>query len=360
MEELTLHRSLQHFAVVLAAGLLVACGSGPRAEPEPTATQERPQVAAAPTSTPVPAPTPPSKPTPSPRAPTPTAAPLLAPLTRLIILPYEQTKVEMVAVAGGNFTMGASPEERGEFLRFGFSRVWTDHLLPLVESSGPRHEVYLDGYYIDKHEVTNSQYSAFTTKTGHAEPGNRQYVNHNRPDQPVVGVPWHDAKAFCEWAGKRLPTEAEWEKAARGPDGLQYPWGDHWDASRLWSIDGILERSLDTFEVWSRAQQELVLMETVARPAQVGSYPDGASPYGAMDMAGNVWEWVGDWYGARYYSESPQRNPKGPESGEFRVLRGGAWDVPRMVIHTWFRENVFPPDHAGSLVTGFRCAMDES
>jgi len=264
----------------------------------------------------------------------------------------------MVPVPDGNFMMGASPEEQEAVLRFGFPAAW-ENMPPLVESSGPRHEVYLDGFYIDTYEVTNTQYEAFTEMTGHRQPGNRQYDNHNRSNQPVVGVSWHDARAFCEWTGKRLPTEAEWEKAARGPEGLAYPWGDRWDPNRLWSIDGILDRPLDSFEAWSRAQQDLALMASVARPAQVGSHPDGASPYGAMDMAGNVWEWVADWFGPSYYSESPQRNPKGPEIGEFRVLRGGAWDVPRVVTQTWFRENVFRPEHRESLVTGFRCAMDQ-
>ena len=264
----------------------------------------------------------------------------------------------MVPVPDGNFIMGASPEEQEVVLRFGFPAAW-ENMKPLVESSGPRHEVYLDSFYIDRYEVTNTQYEAFTELTGHREPGNRLYDDHNRSNQPVVGVSWHDASAFCEWAGKRLPTEAEWEKAARGPEGLAYPWGDLWDPNRLWSIDGILDRPLDSFDLWSRAQQDLASMAPVARPAQVGSYPDGASPYGAMDMAGNVWEWVADWFGPLYYSESPRRNPKGPENGEFRVLRGGAWDVPRVVIHAWFRENIFLPEHRESLVTGFRCAMDE-
>ena len=147
--------------------------------------------------------------------------------------------------------------------------------------------------------IRNLSCSAFIDARGHRTPSYWNDSNWNDPNQPVVGVTWEDANAYCSWAGKRLPTEAEWEKAARGTYGRKYPWGDLWDPSRANS-------------------GESKLGKTVA----VGSYSGGVSPYGARDMTSNVWEWVADWYDANYYQSAPSRNPKGPDSGQLRVRRG--------------------------------------
>ena len=165
----------------------------------------------------------------------------------------------------------------------------------------PRHPVWLDGYWIYTAPVTVAQYSRFCQTAGRTMPEAPRWGW--KDDHPVVNVSWEDARAYCEWAGMALPTEAQWEKAARGVDGRAYPWGDAWDPAKCAN------------------SAESARSGTVA----VGSYPEGASPYGCLDMAGNVWEWCADWYGADYYRDAPVQNPTGPPSGGSRVVRGGSW-----------------------------------
>jgi formylglycine-generating enzyme required for sulfatase activity len=181
----------------------------------------------------------------------------------------------------------------------------------------PVHRVYLDAFYIDKYEVTNALYGRFMRATGHKEPKLWNNKEFSVPNKPVVGVSWYDAKNYCEWAGKRLPTEAEWEKAARGTDGRIWPWENQWDAGKA-----------NTSEKDDGYQYT----------APVGNFEEGKSPYDAYDMVGNVREWVADWYDFEYYKKSPRHNPTGPVSGKFKVRRvvhgaifGGRTNYVRLV-----------------------------
>jgi formylglycine-generating enzyme required for sulfatase activity len=217
--------------------------------------------------------------------------------------------VRMVAVPAGEFTMG---EKDG-----------TDN---------PEHQVTLDGYWIDKNLVTVAQYQKFCEDSGRKMPDPPTWGW--KADHPIVNVSWDDARAYADWAGASLPTEAQWEKAARGTDGRKYPWGDEWDTGKLWSsADG-----------------------KKSGTAPVGSFPEGASPYGALDMAGNVWEWCADFYGKDYYKNSPALNPKGPRYSEERVLRGDSWaDSNEDNFRCAYRVRGDPAVRADNL--GFRCAV---
>ena len=205
----------------------------------------------------------------------------------------------------------------------------------------PIHTVYLDAFWIDRTEVTNAMYADCVATGSCTEPYSREsytynsyYGNSQFDDYPVINVDWNQAQAYCEWAGKRLPSEAEWEKAARGTDGRTYPWGDAIDCSMA---------------NYSGKDGRCVGDTTTA-----GSYPQGASSYGALDMAGNVWEWVADWYSNEYYGNSPSKNPNGPSSGGNRILRGGSWHIGDNSARSANRD-AESPDSVGNSI-GFRCA----
>jgi len=174
----------------------------------------------------------------------------------------------------------------------------------------PARTVYLDAFYIDRTEVTNTQYKAFCDSTRRLYPDNPTW-DHNyfleKPDSPVININWEQATSYCEWAGKQLPTEAQWEKAARGAEGRVYPWGNEYVEGRANMAEG------DAFR----------------RAAPVGSFPEGASPYGALDMTGNVWEWCADWFDHTYYPVAPDSNPTGPDGPKpWRSVRGGGFSSP--------------------------------
>ncbi len=220
----------------------------------------------------------------------------------------------------------------------------------------PVHTVSLDAYWIDQTEVTNGMY-ALCVGAGACHPPdqNRSYTrdsyygNPEFKDYPVIYVTWNDARDYCEWAGRRLPTEAEWEKAAAWDEERQqkyiYPWGDAFDETKLNFCDKNCP-----FD-WADKNVDDGYSDT----APVGSFPSGVSPYGVLDMAGNVWEWVADWYGETYYQDSPSFNPPGPASGDDRVLRGGSWGdndyVTRSADRLWY----YPSN--SNYDPGFRCAM---
>ena len=199
------------------------------------------------------------------------------------------------------------------------------------EDEKPHHRVYLDAFWIDQTEVTNAMYALCVQAGACQPPQNGEFSNPEYEKYPVIYVNWNDAKAYCEWAGRRLSTEAEWEKAARGTDERIYPGGKQAIPCKTVNFESC-----------------------VGFTAQVGSYPAGISPYGALDMAGNVAEWVLDWYESNYYSHSPFMNPSGPDVGEERVLRGGAWNSFTANIRTASRDKFNPTSVFNNI--GFRCA----
>ena len=211
----------------------------------------------------------------------------------------------------------------------------------------PVHTVYVDAFYMDVYEVTNVQYQKFMDATGQWPPTYWSNPNFNAPEQPVVGVNWDAAVAYAEWAGKRLPTEAEWEYAARGAlIGKKYPWGDE-----AFDAGGIYRASSGFGEL----DQDEDAADGYGYSAPVGSFaPNG---YGLYDMAGNVWEWCADWYGSDYYSSSPANNPTGQNSGTHRVFRGGSWSYRPDDLRVALRGYAVP--HSRHSDYGFRCVSSE-
>ncbi len=269
---------------------------------------------------------------------------VMQPTPTIMIQMAQADGMVMVYIPAGEFQMGS---ESGR------------------DNERPVHPVNLDAYWIDKTEVTNAMFARYVKETAYrtgAEVNGKSNVligsewveingatwQHPRKrsdniqgmdEYPVVHVTWIDAQNYCRWAGRRLPTEAEWEKAARGTDGRAYPWGD---------------APLETDEEVQTGDEGLYGGFQFLAPA--GSFPDTISPYGVTDMAGNVWEWVADWYNENFYSRSPDENPTGPASGQYRVLRGGSWVFTGKNIRASDRGKGDPFSPYSRV--GFRCAMD--
>ena len=262
-------------------------------------------------------------------------------------------RMMMVHVPAGPFTMGSSEEQ------IDYALANCIHDVPDYEclrswfiSEQPARLVTLGEYWIDRTEVTNTAFAVFLNDVDAPEDqmegplltwssaSRLEYTDgewHVKPpyaEHPIAGVTWYGAQAYCEWAGRRLPTEAEWEKAARGTDGRIFPWGND-DATCLLANYG----------------------GCVGETTPVGSYPNGTSPYGAVDMAGNVWEWVQDWYQGDYYAIAPDTDAPGPLQGSERVLRGGwAMGDPRNSVYIRTTVRYFNAPTSSDTAFGFRCA----
>jgi len=254
---------------------------------------------------------------------------------------WEKDGKEMVLIPAGSFEMGDSKNDPEDWMG----------------SSRPVHTVQLEAFYMDVHEVTVGQFRAFLADSDYSWSGSWDEVDQysTSDNQPMVLVAWNDAKAYCEWAGKRLPTEAEWEYAARGGlNGKRYPWGDEeTDGSQCNFADK--NASFD----WANVDVD----DGYARCSPVGSYsPNG---YGLYDMVGNVYEWCSDWYDAYYYSRSPLLNPQGPGStaGSKRVLRGGSCRSATIYLRVANRYYLDPIQNVARVEYpfidyGFRCVAD--
>lgn len=301
-----------HLGILLALwAIFAACAS-------PAPTQRPTSLPVTPTLSPTSSPTPTATPIPSPTA-----------LPERIV---DAHGTKLLLVPTGEFIMGSA-------------QGFPDEV--------PVHKVYLDAFYIDLTEVTNKQWQKCVNAGACQLPrrtdccleksvGARPfyYGNPEFDDYPVVFISWYDALAYCTWRGARLLTEAEWEKASRGTDGRTYPWGNQDPTPELISI------------IWGDKDFE------VKNSSPVGSFPLGASPYGVLDLAGNVYEWVYDVYAPDYYRNSPYRNPTGPEEGAYRVTRGGSFANQAYRNRSSNRNNAFIPARSAHFDGGTRCGMD--
>ena len=282
---------------------------------------------------------------------------------------------DMVLIPEGKFLMGSTKQDIDKILDL-------DHNIEAhrLDNEIPQRNVYLSAYLIDKYPITNVEYKRFIESNGYTQKGfwsdagwnyvlgskplegsNLNNVINGEQDCPVVNISWYEAEAFSKWAGKRLPTEAEWEKAARGTDGRIYPWSNEFDIKRLNCAEAKNEK-----------------------PTPVTKYPEGQSVYGCYDMVGNVWEWTADWYNSQYYDYAPVKDPQGPAKAEdapyfgkpedvgtsiyelkpsiesktlsgCKVMRGGSWNGSGIVHVRCPNRDYDEPDYKNDTI-GFRCA----
>lgn len=232
----------------------------------------------------------------------------------------------MVLISEGAFTMGSSEEDIHWVAREFFSETVDWYM-----DETPQRQVYLKAFYIDKHEVTNAQFLKFREAAPGPEPKFMDNPKFNKPDQPVVGITWQEALDYCRWLSKRLPTEQEWEKAARGTDARFYPWGKDADPGKA-NVRGLEDGTRYT--------------------APVGEYEEGNSPYGIFDMAGNVWEWTMDWY-QPYEGNNFSSDLYGTS---LKVIKGGSWQSNMDLARAAIRGKAIPDQRQN--FTGFRCARD--
>jgi len=228
----------------------------------------------------------------------------------------------MVFIPGGEFQRGRNYSLPDDGLK------WVPYL---VKDDRPVRPITLTPYYLDEHEVTNAEYAKFVRAKKHRSPYNwpKGDVPAGKENVPVADISWEDAAAFAKWAGKRLPTEAEWERACRGLSvSATYPWGD------------------------AKADKKLARFDAIDGPAPVCQFPKNS--LGLCDMAGNVWEWVSDWYEREYYANAPAKDPSGPGSGMYRVLRGGSWADEEKYLRCAYRSWARPAERSPNI--GFRCA----
>ena len=305
----------------------------PLAQPIPTQAPPAPKPTEVPTNTPTATTT--FTPTPT-ETPSPTSTPIPTPTPIEIVTQITSMDgMVQVYVPAGEFKMGSSKVEDPETL----------------EEELPQHSVYLDAYWIDQTEVTNAQYAmcvadaeACTRPIDNISLTRSSYYDNDLyANYPVILVSWSQASAYCAWAGRRLPTEAEWEKAARGPDGRIYPWGNTFDGTLANYCD------INCNNSWKDDRYD----DGYADTSPVGDYPPGASVYGALDMVGNIYEWVADWY--EPYNRINLVNPTGPATGQEHIIRGGAWGDDLAHIRTAVRSHIGALDYWTNFI-GFRCA----
>ncbi len=281
---------------------------------------------------------------------------------------------DMIFIDSGKFTMGSSEKDIQSAVNMSKDAGWTEVERNWFTDELPAHEVYVKGFYIDKYEVTNEKFKKFVDSTGYKTDAEREGFSvlwegadwkkvsdadwahplgagssvKGKMDHPVVHVTWNDAKAYATWARMRLPSEAEWEYACSGTDKKIFPWGNKWNDNYCNNARLNLSYLVGFMPDFFNGRGTI----------PVGKIPDGASPFGVMDMSGNVWEWCSDWYSKDYYNYSPSENPKGPEKGEKKILKGGSWYYENPA---YLRASIKLAEFPGTrnFMIGFRCVKDK-